>query len=840
VAEVASVGGHAVEYVVEIDPRRLRVHEVGLPEVLRAIDGSNAAVGGDVIAKANAEYVVRGAGRFGQHLPAPARQELGERRGQAPPSAPPGQARRLAGAFPGLDSASQSAPEDDPHAALVIRDLQDVVLGRPGGGTLRLGDVASVATGPGPRRGVLEKDGNEVTGGVVLMRQGENALDVTRRIKLKIRELQPGLPPDVRLMPFYDRTPLIRGAIGTVTGTLIEAILTATVCVLLVLLHFRTSFVIALTLPLAALASFAVMWLLRRLGVVDIQTNIMSLAGIAVSIGVLVDSSIVMAENVMHRLKEQFGDRRVTGDVRAVVLDACRTVGRPIFFSVVIMLLSFLPVFALSGIEGKMFRPLAFTKCFALAAVAVLAVTLVPAVCTVFIRGRLRGEMDSWLVRGVVLAYRPVLGYVLAHPAAIVWLVGVTFILGLAPLGNPSVLLATLTVAVAAGVWAARRHVTRALVAVSLVLVALAAGQSITPLGYEAVTPLDEGMVMDMPITVPWVSVAQAADDLKARDMVFCRFPEVDMVVGKAGRAETPTDPAPPDMIETTATALEALRGAGLVGPAQKAGEAGLLNEAVMAALPTFDAQMREYSYQRFLEFKRQVGHLLIRHGQVRLAALFEENGTLARRPDPTDFFRLGEPEPREHALRLARDVTAEDVAQLDRETARGMRDLGFLRPDGDPLRYRPGALAGAAIEIDKPLGGTSPDLVTRLHDALLARRHALWSDFVRRFPDELARRASAVYARLILEELILRTAVSDPALLRQGGDADGRGPRAPPRARPLRPGLVRRRGVGRRPACSGADGGVGPAPLRAALRGGGRPDRGGAGDDQERERPVA
>src|SRR5262249_19500206 len=252
--------------------------------------------------------------------------------------------------------------------------------------------------------------------------------------KDKVQEMQPGLPVGVRIVPFYDRTPLIKGAVGTVTGTLVEAIITAAVCVLLVLLHFRTSFVIALTLPLAVLASFAAMWTLRRLRLADVQTNVMSLAGIAISIGVLVDSSIVMAENVMHHLREHFGDRPVRGDVRELVLPACRTVGRPIFFSVVIMLLSFLPVFALGGMEGKMFRPLAFTKSFALAAVAVLAVTLVPALCTVFIRGRLRRETDSWLVRGVVQVYRPVLDYFLDRPAGLVWLVAVTFLAGLAPL----------------------------------------------------------------------------------------------------------------------------------------------------------------------------------------------------------------------------------------------------------------------------------------------------------------------------------------------------------------------------------------------------------------------
>src|SRR5262249_15609173 len=355
----------------------------------------------------------------------------------------------------------------------------------------------------------------------------------------------------VRIVPFYDRTPLIHGAVHTVTATLTEAIITATICVLLVLLHFRTSFIIAVTLPLATLASFATMWTLRKLGIADIQTNIMSLAGIAISIGVLVDASIVMAENAMHTLKNHFGDQKVRGDIRHIVLPACLTVGRPIFFSVVIMLLSFLPVFALGGIEGKMFHPLAFTKSFALVAVALLAITLVPALCTLFIKGRLRSEQESWLVRGVIEVYRPVLDYFLDNPATLVWIISVTLLTRLAPLGMRWLFLTTLLVVLMATGWVARRVLTRVLGMISLLVVALIADQNMKPLGYERMTPLDEGMVMDMPISVPRASVVQAADDLKARDAVFCRFPEVDMVVGKAGRAETPTDPAPMYMIET-------------------------------------------------------------------------------------------------------------------------------------------------------------------------------------------------------------------------------------------------------------------------------------------------
>jgi Cu(I)/Ag(I) efflux system membrane protein CusA/SilA len=746
VAEVASVGGHTREYGIEVDPRRLRALDLPLSDVLRAVSGSNATAGGDVIHKANAEFIVHAAGWLGQ----------------AP------------GGF-------------DPAKA--FQDLQNIVIPRPGREPVRLSEVAVVQPVPGPRRGVLEKDGDEVTGGVVLMRQGENALEVTRRLQDKVLELQTGLPAGVRIVPFYDRTPLIRGAIGTVTGTLLEAMLTATVCVVLVLLHFRTSFVIVLTLPLAALASFLLLWLLRRLGVADVQTNIMSLAGIAISIGVLVDSSIVMAENVMHCLREKFGDRPVTGDVRAVVLAACRTVGRPIFFSVVIMLLSFLPVFALGGLEGKMFRPLAFTKCFALLAVAVLAITLVPALCTIFIRGRLRGEMDSWVVRGVIGAYQPVLAYVLSHPLAIVWLVGATFLAGLAPLGSRFLSLSVLAAALLACGWTARQKRTAAAAILSLLMLALVAEQQVTPLGYEPITPLDEGMVMDMPITVPWASVAQVVDDLKARDMVFCRYPEVDMVVGKAGRAETSTDPAPLDMIETminfrpndlwprrklrpadaerqARAVLDAVSRAGLVEEAgDQAARARLLEEAVSAALPVFDVQMREYAYQRNLEFERELGHRLIRTGHKILADMVRDNGTLARPLSETELLRLAEPAAPAFALHLARDLTWHDVRQLAGDTVRQMEQLGFLSVHSDPLRYRPGLLARAGIQLDALFGGTPPTPVTYLHGTLDAARQAHWHQHIHQLNGELTERAAPVFTRLIVEELLGRSTMNDSAL---------------------------------------------------------------------------
>jgi Cu(I)/Ag(I) efflux system membrane protein CusA/SilA len=750
VAEVASVGGHALEYQVSVDPLRLQARGVTLADVVQAVARSNSAVGGHVIQKGNAEYIVRGLGWVGV-------------------------------------SSSETHKEFDPQRAL--RDLENASLPSPDGARLPVGDVATVSVGTQFRRGVLEKDGNEVTGGVVLMRYGDNPLEVTRRIKQKIQELQVGLPAGVHIVPFYDRTPLIEGAVGTVTATLTEAIISAAFCVLLVLLHLRTSFIIAVTLPLAALASFAIMWTLRRLGLADIQTNIMSLAGIAISIGVLVDASIVMAENVMHCLKNHFGDRVVRGDTRALVLPACLTVGRPIFFSVAIMLLSFLPVFALGGIEGKMFHPLAFTKSFALLAVAVLAITLVPALCTIFIKGRLRTEQESWLVRGVIEVYRPVLGYLLARPAPLVWFLGVTFLVGLAPLGNRWVFLGTLFLSLVASALVTQGWLGKAGAVVSLILIGLVADQRIQPLDREFMTPLDEGMIMDMPITVPRASVTQSADDLKARDMIFCRFPEVDMVVGKAGRAETPTDPAPLDMIETmvnfrpqefwpkrklrsedaerqTLAVLDALLERGLLELPESAGAKTILaNEAAPAVLPVFDAQMREYAYQRNQEFERDLGRRLLQTAVERMTAMLAENRTLQRELTASDRTLLSQSLPAELGARLALSPALEDVTRLAQQVALKLAQLGWVEPEGDLLRYRPNLLLQAAIGVHTALGGSPPTFFTRFREAIVARYNRLWREHVAHLDEELLERAAGLATRLALEELLARATVTDARL---------------------------------------------------------------------------
>ena len=748
VAEVASVGGHAIEYQLDIDPRRLAAHGLTAGAVVEAVARANAAVGGHVVEKSNAEYIVRGVGWLG---------------------------------------ASADGDDISKRSNRIVRDLEQIILTAQGGEAIPLADVAHVSLGAQFRRGVLEHDGNEVTGGVVLMRHGENPLEVTRRLREKIHELSAGLPPGVRIVPVYDRTPLITSAVATVTGTLVEAIVTATVCVVLVLLHFRASLVIAVTLPLATLSSFVAMWTLRHLGIADVQTNIMSLAGIAVSIGVLVDSSIVMTENALHTLHGHFGDQPVRGDVRSLILPACRTVGRPIFFSVLIMLISFLPVFALGGIEGKMFRPLAFTKSFALVAVAVLAITLVPALCTLFIRGRLRGERDSWLVRGVIDVYRPVLDYLLERPAPLVWFLGVTWVVGLAPLGWRWIFLAGLGAALVAAGSLTRTWLGCCAVIVSLVLVGLIADRHIKPLVWQSSTPLDEGMVMDMPITVPRASITQSADDLKARDMVLCRFPEVDMVVGKAGRAETPTDPAPLDMIETmvnfrphelwpkrklrlrdaqrqTAAILATLVEDGVVEPpANAATGAELVHEVVAESLPRFDGIMREVAYQRNADLEGDLHNRLTEFTVQRMVRMLQRQGVLRREPSSGELalcMRAAFAHANHH---LAMSPALEDVERLARHASHELMKLEFIATGGDPFEIQDGWFEQSLGFVAALLGRPPATFFTRLHADVVAEHRVLWRKHIGKLNTELIERGCDAFTRVTIEELIARMTACDP-----------------------------------------------------------------------------
>jgi len=757
VAEVASVGGMPLEYRVELDPGRLRTFGISAARVGEAVQRANAASGGNVIHKGNAEFVARGVGWLG--------------------------------ARPGSTDTGFEPQR-------VIRDLENTVIATPDGRSVALADVGHVALGSAPRRGILDKDGVEVTGGVVLMRRGENPLEVTRRLRTRIQEIQTGLPPGVRVVSVYDRTPLIRSAIGTVTGTLLEAILTASVCIFVVLRHFRTALIIALTLPLSVLFSFGLVDLLRRTGLVAVETNLMSLAGLAISIGVLVDSSIVMAENVMHRLKKKFGSAPVAGDTRSEVLAACREVGRPIFFTVLIMLLSFLPVFALGGLEGKMFHPLAYTKSFAMLGVGLLSITLVPALCTFFVRGHLRSEEDVRLVRGLTRVYRPVLAYFLDRPAGILWFVGVTFIVAAAALGTSSLLPVVVATAVAACLWGSRQTHTRLATTLSLVLIGLAAQEWVQPLKREFMIPLDEGMAMDMPITVPRMSSTQAADDLRTRDMTFCRFPEVEMVVGKAGRAETASDPAPLDMIETmigfrprefwprrclragdaeaqAGEVLDALIGRGVVrGPESPTERRELSDQIAMDAVALFDAQMREAAYQRNKEFERGLGPRLCRFAVEKQVEFLHRGGMLAPDADANKVAALADAVLGPHAAHLAMQPTPEAVAAVARDTMRKLSEAGVVEAGSSELnRVRTGPLQRGTALVRKLLGAEELTLTDRLFEAVRERHREEWHEHTARLNAELLERGAGLYTRLVLEAILQTTEVIDPSVAAAMGE---------------------------------------------------------------------
>src|SRR5437588_3433852 len=466
VSEVATVGGVPLEYQIDVKPEALRAYGVTLGEVHAAVSRSNWAAGGGVIQKNNAEYLVR-----------------------------------FVGWIKGKDS------------------IENTVLRREAGGTpIYVKNVATVQLGQQFRRSVYEKDGNEVTGGVVLMRYGENPLAVTQRVKEKIQELQPGLPEGVRIVPAYDRTRLIEGAIHTLIGVMWHEIVIASIAVFLILLHIRSAFVICVTLPLSVLFSFLLMWVLRVLHIIDIQANIMSLAGLAISIGILVDQAIVMVENATHHLKEHFGGRKVTGDTRDMVIRACRTVGRPIFFSVMIMLVSFIPVFALSGREGKYFHPLAFMKSFALVGVALISVTVVPALIPTFVKGKLKSEEDNWIVRSFINIYKPVLSWALPRRNLVMWAFAVLLVLaaGIFPLqallgqgaseaGHKVAFLVVLALVTALTTVFIRGLGWQLASLASLTLLGLVAFH-FPKIGVTFMPALDEGSTLDMPITVPRAS----------------------------------------------------------------------------------------------------------------------------------------------------------------------------------------------------------------------------------------------------------------------------------------------------------------------------------------------
>ncbi|MEC4593972.1 MULTISPECIES: efflux RND transporter permease subunit [Nitrospirillum] len=449
VAEVAALGGFERQYQVVVDPRKLQAYGIPLPAVSEAIRASNHDVGGRTLEMTETEYMVRGRGYLRD-----------------------------------------------------TRDLERVVLkvDTAGAAPVLLGDVARVELGPDERRGIGELDGQgEAVGGIVVKRDGADALTTIASVKRRLAELLPALPEGVTLKAVYDRSDLIGRAIETLKHTLLEeSLIVAAVCVVF-LFHVRSALVAIITLPIGILAAFAVM---RPLG---IGANIMSLGGIAIALGAMVDAAIVMIENAHKHV-----ERLAPGEPRGpALLAAAREVGPSLFFSLLVIVASFLPVFALEAQEGRLFKPLAYTKTFAMAGGALLSVTLVPVLMLFFVRGRIVPEARNPLNRMLIAAYRPLITLVLR------W---------------PKVTVVAAVLALAATAWPVSR------------------------LGSEFMPDLNEGTLLFMPVTLPGISVTKAAELLQTQDRILKSFPEVASVYGKAGRAATATDPAPLEMSETVVT----------------------------------------------------------------------------------------------------------------------------------------------------------------------------------------------------------------------------------------------------------------------------------------------
>jgi Cu(I)/Ag(I) efflux system membrane protein CusA/SilA len=461
VAEVATIGGFVKQYQVNIDPNRLAGLGLSLQDVTEAIRASNGDVEGRLLEFAGREYMVRGRGYLRS-----------------------------------------------------IADIEMVSLGATSSGTpILVRDVADVSLGPDLRRGVADLDGDgEVVGGVVVMRFGENALTVIDRVKAKIAEVESSLPAGVEIVTTYDRSELVGESVATLETALIEEAIVVSIVIVLFLVHLRSALIPILTLPLAVVIAFIPMY---HLG---ITSNIMSLGGLALAIGVLVDAAIVMVENAYRRISEPGPDGHVVpyGAQAAAVADAARQVGRAIFFSLAIIVISFAPVFLLEAQEGRMFRPLAFTKTFAMVAASLLSITLVPVLMTMFIRGRrLRPESRNPAARLSAAIYEPVIRFALR------WR------------------------------WTALL-VNIAVIPLALVFVWTPSPATGQRLGSEFMPPLYEGAILYMPTAPPGLSITEATRLMQVQDRLLRQFPEVDLVYGKIGRANTATDNSPMGMVNTT------------------------------------------------------------------------------------------------------------------------------------------------------------------------------------------------------------------------------------------------------------------------------------------------
>ncbi len=448
VAEVASIGGFVREYQIDVDPHKLFAYGIKVGKVMEAVKGSNKDVGGRLIEQADAEYLIRGSGYVKSKA-----------------------------------------------------DLENIVVGADMRGTpVYLKNLGTVQIGGAIRRGLLEMNGEgEKVGGIVVMRYGENAKEVIDRVKTKITELEKGLPPGVRIKVAYDRSDLISRAVDTLKENLLEESIVVSLVILVFLLHFPSALVIVLTLPISVLIAFITMKLM------GVTSNIMSLGGIAIAIGVLVDAGVIMVENCYRHLSEMPPEERTIKRLEVIITSA-KQVGRAIFFSLAIIVLSFVPVFMLEGQEGKLFHPLAFTKTFSMMGSAIIAITLVPVLMFFFMRGKMPPESSNPVSTFFINLYSPVIRWVLKWKKTTIGL--------------------------------------------NLLALAIAVPLFMN-LGSEFMPPLDEGSLLYMPVTLPNVSITEAKRIIQVQDTIIKSVPEVEHVLGKVGRAETSTDPAPVSMFES-------------------------------------------------------------------------------------------------------------------------------------------------------------------------------------------------------------------------------------------------------------------------------------------------
>lgn len=451
VAEVASIGGYVKQYQVDVNPTDLRAYNLTVADVVNAVQRSNNEVGGKILEVSDAEYFVRGQGYI--------------------------------------------KSKDDVENTVIKSSSNGI--------PILIKNVASVSFGGDIRRGALEKNGEgQTVGGIVVMRTGENAQKVIDRIKEKIKEISPGLPPGVEIVTSYDRSTLIKEAIGTLDRALIEAAITVSIMVAIFLLHWRSIVRILIEIPIAVLISFSLMYMF------DITSNIMSLGGIILAIGVIVDSSIVLVENAYRNIAKaiEVKGKLTTDEYKKISIDSAKQVGRAIFFSELIILVSFIPVFLLTGQEGKLFKPLAFTKSFTMIGAAIVVISLIPVLMTMLMRGKFRPEEKNPSTRFFIRIYEPVIHWVLKHRKT--------------------------TIAI---------NVIALLITVPMIL----------NTGSEFMPPLDEGSILYMPVTLPGASISEVNRILQEQDKIIKSVPEVHHVLGKTGRAETATDNAPLSMIET-------------------------------------------------------------------------------------------------------------------------------------------------------------------------------------------------------------------------------------------------------------------------------------------------